>query len=136
MTAVPSPAPLLLIVDDEPDNRDLLEVLLGCEGYRVETASCGDEALAMLAAGSAPDLILLDVMMPYMDGYQVTAKVKADPATSAIPILIVSALDERKVRPLALDAGADDVMTKPLDRAVLYQRVRALLGDTPTSNVV
>jgi len=116
----------ILIVDDEQQNRRLLEALLGPEGYVTRTASGGKEALASIA-DDPPDLILLDVMMPEMDGRQVASAIKANPATSNIPIIIVTAQSGREARLAALEAGAEDFLTKPIDRAELWLRVRNLL---------
>jgi len=116
----------ILIVDDESQNRRLLEALLGHEGYVTRTAEDGEEALAAIA-DDPPDLILLDVMMPGLDGRQVARAVKADPATSKIPIIMVTAQTDREARLAALDAGAEDFLSKPVDRAELWLRVRNLL---------
>ncbi len=116
----------ILIVDDEPKNRSLLEVLLKPEGYLTVTANSGEEALAMVAE-KPPDLILLDVMMPGMDGYEVAGKLKANPATRNLPIIMLSALDDRSSKLAGLNAGAEDFLTKPIDRAELWVRVRNLL---------
>jgi diguanylate cyclase (GGDEF)-like protein len=116
----------ILIVDDESLNRRLLQALLGPEGYVTSTAASGKEALAAIAQ-NPPDLILLDVMMPGLDGRQVARAVKADPATSKIPIIIVTAQTDREARLAALDAGAEDFLSKPVDRAELWLRVRNLL---------
>jgi CheY-like chemotaxis protein len=116
----------ILIVDDEHQNRQLLEVMLGPEGFDLLTAGNGEEALALVAR-HAPDLILLDVMMPGMDGYEVTARIKADPATTNIPVVMVTALDDRDAKMLGLTAGAADFLTKPVDRAELSLRVKNLL---------
>jgi two-component system sensor histidine kinase/response regulator len=116
----------VLIVDDERHNRELLEVMLTPEGFHLETASSGEEALAMIAQ-RAPDLILLDVMMPGMDGYEVAAKIKGNHATESIPVIMVTALDDRNARMLGLNAGAEDFLSKPVDRAELCVRVRNLL---------
>ena len=116
----------ILIVDDERHNRQLLEVMLAPEGFHLLTAASGEEALAMVAQ-QPPDLILLDVMMPGMDGYQVAAKIKGNPATKNIPVIMVTALDDRDARMLGLSAGAEDFLTKPVDRAELCVRVRNLL---------
>jgi diguanylate cyclase (GGDEF)-like protein len=119
-------SPTVLIVDDEPQNRRLLEALLRPEGYDTLTAGSGEAALARVAV-EAPDLILLDIMMPGMDGYEVATALKADPATSGIPIIMVSAQDDRSARLRGLDAGAEDFLTKPVDRGELWLRVRNLL---------
>jgi two-component system, cell cycle sensor histidine kinase and response regulator CckA len=118
--------PRVLIVDDERANRMLLEVMLGPEGFTVQSASSGEEALRMVQA-QPPDLILLDIMMPGMDGYVVAERLKTDPATKNIPIVMVTALDDRNARMLALNAGAEEFLTKPLDRAELALRVKNLL---------
>ena len=116
----------ILIVDDERANRELLEVMLASEGYTLQSAASGEEALAM-ASQHPPDLVLLDVMMPAMDGYEVTTRIKANPLTRNTPVILVTALDDRKARMLGLNAGAEDFLTKPLDRAELFVRVRNLL---------
>jgi PAS domain S-box-containing protein len=123
---VPKQAPRILIVDDEAHNRHLLEVMLAPEGYLLETAASGEEALAMVAR-KPPDLILLDIMMPGMDGYQVAARFKGDPTTKNIPVIMVTALGDRNARILGLSAGAEDFLSKPVDRAELCVRVRNLL---------
>jgi DNA-binding response OmpR family regulator len=116
----------ILIVDDERQNRDLLEVMLTPEGYVLQTAATGEIALAMVAQ-DPPDLILLDIMMPGIDGYQVAEQVKGSVATTNIPVIIVTALGDRAGRLRALNAGAEDFLTKPLDRLELCVRVRNLL---------
>lgn len=129
------PRSTILIVDDEAQNRRLLAVLLQPEGYRTSSAASGEEALASISQ-SVPDLILLDIMMPGIDGYQVASILKANPATANIPIIMVTAHMERSARLAGLDAGAEDFLTKPVDRAELWLRVRNLLrlkafGDLP-----
>ena len=119
-------APRILIVDDEEQARRLLTVLLRPEGYETESVASGEEALSAVAR-SAPDLILLDIMMPGLDGYQVAAILKADPATAAIPIIMITAHGERNSRLAGLSAGAEDFLAKPIDRAELWLRVRNLL---------
>lgn len=121
-----SPAATILIVDDEIRNCRLLETLLRPEGYRTQIVAGGAEALAAIAQ-HAPDLILLDVRMPGMDGYQVARSLKANPDTANIPIIMVSAQDDRDARMAGLDAGAEEFLTKPVDRAELWLRVRNLL---------
>jgi len=116
----------ILIVDDERRNRELLKVMLEPEGFLLDTAESGDEALAMVALQS-PDLILLDVMMPGMDGYQVVGKIKSNPDMKNIPVIMLTALDDRNAKMLGLNAGAEDFLSKPVDRAELSVRVRNLL---------
>ena len=116
----------ILVVDDELHNRKLFGALLRADGYLTRTASEGEEALASIAAHQ-PDLILLDVMMPGMDGYQVAGRLKADPTTSNIPIIMVTALIDHKARLAGLDSGAEEFLTKPVDHAELSLRVRNLL---------
>ena len=116
----------ILIVDDERRNRDLLEVMLSADGYVLGMASGGVEALEEVRR-QHPDLILLDVMMPGMDGYQVAARIKGDPATRHIPIILLTALDDRNSRIHGLSAGAEEYLTKPVNRHELSLRVRNLL---------
>jgi diguanylate cyclase (GGDEF)-like protein/PAS domain S-box-containing protein len=119
-------SPAILIVDDEAQNRRLLAVLLQPEGYSTSSVASGKEALDSIS-DSAPDLILLDIMMPGMDGYQLASILKANPATANIPIIMVTAHLERSVRLASLDAGVEEFLTKPVDRAELWLRVRNLL---------
>ncbi|MDR3388165.1 MAG: response regulator, partial [Rudaea sp.] len=116
----------ILIVDDEIQNRRLLEALLQPEGYATLSAANGEEALALIAQ-RAPDLVLLDVMMPGMNGFQVASAIKGNPATSNIPIIMVTASVDRNSRLTGLDSGAEDFLNKPVDRAELWLRVRNLL---------
>ena len=119
-------AATILIVDDEIVNRKLLEVLLQTEGHLTLCAGSGAEALTLIAQ-RAPDLILLDIMMPDMDGYQVASILKADPATANIPIIMVTAHTDPSTRLAGLNAGAEEFLTKPVDRIELWLRVRNLL---------
>jgi diguanylate cyclase (GGDEF)-like protein/PAS domain S-box-containing protein len=116
----------ILIVDDQEANRRLLEVLLKPEGYLTITAADGHEALEAVADNSV-DLILLDVMMPNMDGYQLASILKADTNTKSIPIIMVTAQVDRETRLAALETGVEEFLTKPVDRAELWLRVRNLL---------
>ena len=124
--SITNPNATILIVDDQIQNRTLLETLLRPEGYLTQSAASGAEALASIAQ-HAPDLILLDVMMPGMDGYQVANMLKANPVTSDIPIIMVTAKGDHSDRLAGLNAGAEDFLTKPVDRAELWLRVRNLL---------
>ncbi|MGH8028617.1 MAG: response regulator [Arenimonas sp.] len=116
----------ILIVDDQPDNREMLATLLGDEGYRTLQASSGMEALDQIALDS-PQLILLDVSMPDMDGYAVATLLKADPKTNGIPIIMVTAHTGRGARVVGLHTGAEDYLTKPVDAPELLLKVRNLL---------
>ncbi len=119
-------AATILIVDDEPKNCKLLEVLLRHQGYHTVCAASGDGALTMIEK-QAPDLILLDVMMPTRDGYEVARILKAHPLSLNIPIIMVSALGDRTARLAGLKAGAEEFLSKPIDRDELWLRVRNLL---------
>jgi putative two-component system response regulator len=116
----------ILIVDDEARNVKLLETLLHAEGHATLAARNGSEALE-LAATTQPDLILLDVMMPDMDGFETVTRLKADPRTQPVPVIMVTALDDRASKLRALQAGAEEFLSKPIDRADLTVRVRNLL---------
>jgi two-component system cell cycle response regulator len=116
----------ILVVDDVEANVRLLEAKLTIEYYDV--LSCTDGLTALkLASAELPDIILLDVMMPGMDGFETCKRLKANPETSHIPVVLVTALDGREDRIRGLDAGADDFLTKPLDDVVLFARVRSLV---------
>src|SRR5580698_7175346 len=121
-----TPASRILIVDDEERNRKLLQVLLRADGYHTEQAANAEEALAAIAQ-STPDLILLDVMMPGMNGYELAAILKADPITLNIPIIMLTAHIDRSARLLGLKAGAEEFLTKPFEATELSLRVRNLL---------
>jgi two-component system cell cycle response regulator len=116
----------VLIVDDIPTNVRLLEARLTAEYYDVLTASSGPAALALCERGDI-DLILLDVMMPDMDGFEVCRRLKADPRTAFVPVLMVTALDQPSDRVRGLECGADDFLTKPVDDVQLMSRVKSLV---------
>ena len=116
----------ILVIDDEPRNVKLLETLLHIEGYATISANSGSEALALTKTHN-PDLILLDVMMPDMDGFETVARLKADPHTKPVPVIIVTALSDRVSKQRALEAGAEEFLSKPIDRGDLTVRVRNLL---------
>lgn len=116
----------ILVVDDVAKNVRLLADVLGARGYRTSTAASGTEALACIAA-DRPDLVLLDVMMPGMNGYEVCRAIRADPACAVLPVVLVTALDPEQERIKGLEAGADDFLSKPIHQAELLARVRSLL---------
>ncbi len=126
MSGTAAAAAKILVVDDVALNVKLLADLLGAKGYRTCTATSGAEALAVIAA-DGPDLVLLDVMMPGMSGYEVCRTVRADPQHAMLPIVLVTALDPAEERAKGLDAGADDFLSKPVSQAELLARVRSLL---------
>ena len=113
----------VLIVDDQDANRLLLRDLLESQGHEVAEAVDGVEALQRVA-DAAPDVVLLDVGMPGIDGFEVCRRLKADPATATIPVLLVTALSQRDQRLLGIGAGANDYITKPIDKSDLSLRVR------------
>jgi two-component system cell cycle response regulator len=116
----------ILVVDDVEPNVRLLEAKLTLEYYEVLTAADGATAL-QVAADERPDLILLDVMMPGMDGFETCRRLKADPVTRHIPVVLVTALDGREDKMKGLEAGADDFVTKPIDDVILFARVKSLV---------
>ena len=120
-----SPAKIL-VVDDTARNVKLLADLLSVKGYGVVTAASGREALAQVAAAQ-PDLVLLDVVMPEMSGYEVCQKLRATEGTAMLPVIMVTALDPAEERVKGIEAGADDFLTKPINQAELLARVKSLL---------
>ena len=124
----------VLVVDDNLYNVKLLEAKLQIASYDVMTAFNGEDALASLAQ-SRPDIVLLDVMMPGMDGYEVCRRIRANPQTKDLPVVMVTALDKASDRDAGLAAGADDYVTKPFDDAVLFPIMRRLLDGLTTQNV-
>ena len=118
--------PRILIVDDEPDLLTVLKIGLEAEGFEVLQATDGEQGLA-LARQEMPDLMVLDLMLPRMDGYKVCRALKFDERYKRIPIFILSARSGETDRQLALEMGADEVHTKPYDMKALIDRVRARL---------
>ena len=116
----------ILVVDDQFGNRDSLETFLQGQGYITESAGTGEHALRLIAQ-RAPDLILLDITMPGMDGYDVARRLKSDPATATIPIIMVTAHTSGSARLVGLETGAEDCLTKPYNPSELALKVRNLL---------
>jgi two-component system cell cycle response regulator len=116
----------ILVVDDEWMNRELLQAHLESAGYGVLLAANGTKALE-IAAHEEVDLILMDVRMPGMNGYEVCVQLKTQPATSHIPVIILTGLDDDEYKLKALEAGADDFISKPFDSVVMMARIRSLL---------
>jgi len=118
--------PLILVVDDVPDNLDVLRMRLESQGYEVATAGDGVEALKKIRE-LPPDLVLLDIMMPKMDGIEAVKRLKADAALPFIPVILVTARADAKDVIAGLESGGDDYLTKPVDHAALSARVRSML---------
>jgi phosphate regulon transcriptional regulator PhoB len=119
----------VLVVEDEPDIRDLVVFHLQREGFRTRTARTGAEALKQIR-GVPPDLVLLDLMLPELDGMEVCRRLRSDPATAAIPVIMLTAKGEEVDRVVGLEMGADDYVTKPFSPKELLARVRAVLRRT------
>ena len=118
--------PLILVVDDVPDNVEILQLRLESQGYEVIAAADGDAALAIVR-DKLPDLVLLDIMMPKLDGIATVKQLKSDAALPFIPVILVTARADAKDVIAGLEAGGDDYLTKPVDQAALMARVRAML---------
>ena len=119
-------APAILVADDQLQNIELLEAYLVPQGYEIVKAASGEETLRKLS-GSQIDLILLDVMMPGMDGFEVIRRVRRDDAHRLLPIILVTAMRETEDRVKGIEAGCDDFISKPVDKIELLARVRSLL---------
>ncbi|MDV2992663.1 MAG: putative cyclic di-GMP phosphodiesterase [Chroococcidiopsis sp. SAG 2025] len=118
--------PKILVVDDHPASRMTAVAILSVEGYEVLEADSGSSALASVSQGQ-PDLILLDVMMPEMDGFEVCCQLKQDEQTRLIPVIFITALNDRQARIRGIEAGGDDFLSKPFDRLELAARVKSLV---------
>ena len=116
----------ILVVDDTPANVKLLVDLLGVRGYATASAPDGERALAEIAA-QPPDLVLLDIMMPGLSGYDVCRRIRADPATALLPVVLCTSLDPHRERINGIEAGADDFLSKPINQQELFARVKSLL---------
>jgi response regulator RpfG family c-di-GMP phosphodiesterase len=126
MFSLKSKQAIILVVDDKEVHRNLLVKMLAADGHASRIAASGEEALASVAE-QLPDLILLDILMPGIDGFEVTRRLKANSRSSLVPIILVTALDDHESRLKGLDVGANDFLTKPVDRAEFLVRVRNLL---------
>jgi putative two-component system response regulator len=126
VNSIDSERPKILVVDDHPSSRMTAVALLSVEGYDVFEAESGTVALSRIAE-SNPDLILLDVMMPGMDGYEVCRRLKQDEQTRLIPVVFVTALNDRRARLRGIEAGGDDFLSKPFDQLELSARVKSLV---------
>ena len=118
--------PLILVVDDVPDNVDILQMRLESQGYDVITAGDGEQALAIVRE-RLPDLVLMDIMMPKLDGIAAMKQLKADPGLPFLPVILVTARADTNDVIAGIEAGGDDYLTKPVDQAALMARVRAML---------
>jgi two-component system OmpR family response regulator len=126
MATPPIKKPTILVVDDEPDIRKILEILLESNGYATLNADSGKTALSTIAK-QRPDLILLDIIMPEMDGYQVARQLREDPVTQNLPIIMISGRNEDVDEILGLELGADDYIRKPFEPVLVLARVKACL---------
>jgi class 3 adenylate cyclase/CheY-like chemotaxis protein len=127
--------PLILAVDDTPENLEILRMRLGAQGYEVAEAADGEEGLAK-ARELKPDLILLDIMMPKRDGISVVRELKQNPELRAIPVILVTAKADTKDVVQGLDAGGDDYLTKPFEHSALLARVRSMLRQNALHDTV
>jgi DNA-binding response OmpR family regulator len=127
----------ILVVDDEIYIVHILDFSLGMEGYEVLTALDGEQALERLKSDK-PDLVVLDIMMPKLDGYEVCRAIKSDPDTRHIPVILLSAKGRNVDQKMGFDVGADDYITKPFSPRKLVERINSLLGqavsERPTSS--
>ncbi len=117
--------PRVLIADDNPQGAELLEAYLSSSDYELRIASDGEQTMNLVAAWQ-PDLILLDVMMPRLSGFEVCKRLRADPATRDIAILMITALDQHSDIERAVEAGTDDFLSKPINKSELLLRVRSM----------
>jgi putative two-component system response regulator len=126
---------VILVVDDTPQNLQLLSVLLS-EHYKVRVASSGEKALRIMQDGSLPDLVLLDILMPVMDGYEVCRQMKADPRLAQVPVIFVTAKSDSHDEELGLELGAVDYITKPISPAITLARIRTHLTLKRAANLL
>jgi two-component system alkaline phosphatase synthesis response regulator PhoP len=123
----------ILIADDNPQNADLLEEYLEGDEFEVVVAADGEETLARVRSFQ-PDVLLLDIMMPKLSGFEVCKRLKSESATRELPILMITALDQPSDIERAVEAGADDFLTKPIHQTELVRRVRALIESRKTTD--
>jgi DNA-binding response OmpR family regulator len=126
-TTSPPRVPRILIADDHPQGAELLEAYLTDSGYELRVAADGEQALHEITTWR-PDVVLLDIMMPRISGFEVCKRLRADPATRAIGVLMITALDQPSDIDKAVEAGTDDFLTKPINKSELLLRVRSLLA--------
>ena len=124
----------ILVVDDEIYIVHILDFSLGIEGYEVMTALDGEQALAKVAQ-DRPDLIVLDIMMPKLDGYETCKALKQNPATHDIPVILLSAKGRNVDQKIGFEVGADDYITKPFSPRKLVERINALLGQASSQRM-
>jgi twitching motility two-component system response regulator PilH len=125
--AQPGGGDLILVVDDSPTEQHILKNILEKAGFNVETASNGEEGIAQ-AKQRTPRLILMDVVMPVLNGFQATRKLSEDPETASIPVIMVTTKDQETDKRWGLRQGADDYLVKPVSPPDLLERVKAVLG--------
>ena len=124
----------ILVVDDEIYIVHILDFSLGMEGYQVITALDGEQGLEK-AHAERPDLIVLDIMMPKLDGYETCKALKADPATKGIPVILLSAKGRNMDQKIGFEVGADDYITKPFSPRKLVERINAILGQSSSQRM-
>lgn len=122
-----SPPARILVAEDNAQGAELLEAYLADSGYEVNTAADGDSTLRLVREWK-PDLVLLDIMMPRMSGFEICKRLKADPATHGVAVIMVTALDQPSDVEKAVDAGTNDFLTKPINKSELLLRIRAMLA--------
>ena len=125
----------ILIADDNLQNADLLNEMLSDDEFETSVAHDGDETMRLIPE-FRPDVVLLDIMMPKLSGFEVCKRLKADPATRQLPILMITALDQPSDIDRAVEAGTDDFLTKPINQTELIRRVRALIASRKQGNSV
>jgi DNA-binding response OmpR family regulator len=122
-----STAARILVAEDNPQGSELLEAYLADAGYEVITATDGDSTLRLVREWK-PDLVLLDIMMPRLSGFEVCKSLKSDPVTRTVPVIMVTALDQPSDIEKAVEAGTNDFLTKPINKSELLLRIRAMLA--------